>query len=190
MLIVGVDEVGRGCWAGPVVAGAVILPEKFRRRKSWLLQDSKTLNRRQRAEADIELRKIALAIGLGWVDAPTIDQIGLTAAVKLAMQQALEQLQIDYDEIIVDGNYNFLVDNPKARPLIRADASVPAVSAASIVAKVARDNYMAAVCEQYPDYGFERHVGYGTRLHLERLRLHGVSPLHRHSYRPVQALLQ
>jgi ribonuclease HII len=191
MMIVGIDEVGRGCWAGPVVAGAVILSADFDATTltAWKLRDSKLLNKRQREAADTGIRQLAIAIGIGWVDAAAIDRIGLTFAVKLAMEQALRQITSLYDEIIVDGSYNFLADNPKARALIRADASVPAVSAASIVAKVARDNYMAEVSAEYPDYGFEQHVGYGTALHRERLTLYGASQLHRRSFKPVRALL-
>jgi ribonuclease HII len=190
MLIVGVDEVGRGCLAGPVVAGAVVLPEKFRRRKSWLLKDSKLLTRQQREAADQGIRGVALAVGLGWADAAIIDEYGLTYAVRLAMRQAVEQISLDYQKIIIDGHYNFLSHDKRSVTLIKADAKVPAVSAASIVAKVARDNYMRQICNEYPDYGFDSHVGYGTPLHLERLRLHGASRLHRRSFMPVQALLE
>jgi ribonuclease HII len=191
MIIVGIDEVGRGCWAGPVVAGAVILPGDFDVSvlTDWKLGDSKLLNKRQRQAADKGIRQIAVAIGLGWVDAATIDRVGLTTAVKWAMERALEQIVQAYDEIIIDGSLNFLADNPKATAIIKADASVAAVSAASIVAKVARDKYMAEMTANYPDYGFEKHVGYGTALHLERLKLHGVSNLHRQSFKPIQALL-
>ncbi len=185
MLIVGIDEVGRGCWAGPVVAGAVLLKVPLAG-----LKDSKLLSKKQRERLAAEIQLEALAIGIGWVDAATIDRVGITTAVKWAMERALEQITIEYDQIIVDGQYNFLTQYPKAQAIIKADASVPAVSAASIVAKVARDNYMAEIATNYPDYGFARHVGYGTALHLERLKLHGVSALHRRSFKPVQALLQ
>jgi ribonuclease HII len=190
MLIVGVDEVGRGCLAGPVVAGAVILPEKFRRRKSWLLKDSKLLTRGQRDAADKGIRGVALAVGLGWADAGIIDQYGLTHATRLAMRQALEQIAMDYEQIIIDGHYNFLNHDPRSITLIKADSKVPAVSAASIVAKVARDNYMMEICQEYPDYGFDNHVGYGTRLHLERLKQYGVSTLHRRTFEPVRTLIE
>ncbi len=185
MTRVGIDEVGRGCWAGPLVAGAVILGQPIAG-----LKDSKLLSKKQRERLAAEIQIQALAIGLGWVSADEIDQYGLTTAVRLAMRRALEQVQVAYDEIIIDGNLNFLSDNPKARAVIKADASVPAVSAASIVAKVARDKFMAEIVSQYADYGFDKHVGYGTALHLEKLKLHGVSALHRTSFKPVQALLQ
>jgi ribonuclease HII len=185
MVIVGIDEVGRGCWAGPVVAGAVILNEPI-----IGLKDSKLLSKKQREKLAAEIQLSALAIGVGWVEPSKVDEIGLTAAVGLAMRRALEQISLTYDEIIIDGNFNFLAGHPKAKAVIKADNTVPAVSAASIVAKVARDNYMAGIAADYPDYGFERHVGYGTALHLERLKLHGVSDLHRRSFKPIQALVQ
>lgn len=185
MTAVGIDEVGRGCWAGPLVAGAVMLA-----RPITGLNDSKLLNKARREELATIIEKEALAIGLGWVDAETIDKVGITLAVKLAMKQALEQIKTSYDEVIIDGHFNFLPENPKTRAVIKADASVPAVSAASIIAKVARDKYMSGIINDYPDYAFERHVGYGTALHLERLKLHGVSDLHRRSFKPVAALLQ
>lgn len=184
MIIVGIDEVGRGCWAGPVVAGAVILTSPI-----LGLNDSKVLSKKQREHLAQEIHKQARAVGLGWVDAATLDRVGLTTAVKWAMERALEQISIGYDEVIIDGNLNFLKENPKTRALIKADATIAAVSAASIVAKVARDNYMATMTANYPGYGFDKHVGYGTALHLERLKLHGVSSLHRQSFKPIKALL-
>lgn len=184
MVTVGIDEVGRGCWAGPVVAGAVIL-----RTPIAGLKDSKLLSKKRRELLTEQINNQALAVGLGWVEPAEVDELGLTAAVGLAMRRALDKITIAYDEIIIDGNHNFLKENPKSRSLIKADATVPSVSAASIVAKVARDNFMIGASERYPDYGFESHVGYGTKLHLERLKLHGVSDLHRHSYKPIMDLL-
>ncbi|MEK7594663.1 MAG: ribonuclease HII [Patescibacteria group bacterium] len=191
MIIVGIDEVGRGCWAGPVVAGAVALDSDFEvpAKANWKLGDSKVLSKKQREAADEGLRLMGAPIGLGWVDAADVDKVGITTAVKLAMQRALEQIQTDYDEVIIDGHLNFLEDKPKTRALIKADATQPAVSAASIVAKVARDNYMAEITAQYPHYGFEKHVGYGTALHLEKLKLHGITELHRKSFKPIKAMI-
>jgi ribonuclease HII len=185
MVIVGIDEVGRGCWAGPVVAGAVILNEPI-----IGLKDSKLLSKKQREKLAAEIQLSALAIGIGWVEPSKVDEIGLTAAVGLAMRRALEQISLTYDEIIIDGSFNFLGENPKAKAVIKADNSVPPVSAASIVAKVARDHYMTEIAARYPDYGFEKHVGYGTALHLEKLKLNGVSDLHRRSFKPIRALVQ
>lgn len=182
MIIVGMDEVGRGCWAGPLVAGAVILKGPITG-----LKDSKRLSKKQRERLSAEIQ-VKAVIGLGWVESAELDEIGLTAAVELAMERSLEQITAEYDELIIDGNLNFFPDNPKAKAVIKADDSVPAVSAASIIAKVARDNYMAEITPQYPDYGFEQHVGYGTALHLERLQLHGISDQHRRSFKPIQRL--
>jgi len=189
LLIVGVDEVGRGCWAGPLVAGAVILGSPLKG-----LRDSKKLSRAQRESLTVDIEREALAIGIGWVDAAMIDAIGLTAAVKLAMERAVASITLAYDEIIVDGSYNFLAHlerqtGPKITTLVKADDLIPAVSAASIVAKVARDAYMCKAALHYPGYGFERHVGYGTALHIAQLKLQGVTPEHRQSYKPIQALL-
>lgn len=184
MIIVGIDEVGRGCWAGPLVAGAVIL-----RKPVEGLRDSKKLTKRRREQLSIQIEQSALAIGLGWVWPEEIDTMGITIAVKTAMQRALAEVTLGYDELIIDGNYNFFPDNSRARALIKADDSVPAVSAASIVAKVARDAYMQEIGGHYPDYGFDKHVGYGTALHIEKLHLHGVSAIHRKSYKPIRALL-
>lgn len=185
MVTVGIDEVGRGCWAGPLVAAAVVLGTSIDG-----LDDSKKLTKKHREELDEVIHRSALAIGIGWVRAKEIDQIGLTAAVKQAMEQALAEVKVPYDEIIIDGNINYLSHNPKAKAVVKADGSMPAVSAASIIAKVARDEYMAGqVHAQFPQYAFDMHVGYGTKLHTEMLKLHGVTPLHRKSYKPIQALL-
>lgn len=192
MIVVGIDEVGRGSWAGPLVAGAVIMPPDFVLPQGalWKLGDSKILSKKQRDLADLEIRKIALGIGIGWVDAATIDKLGITTAVKLAMERALNQINPAYDEVIIDGNFNFLPEIVNARALIKADATIPGVSAASIVAKVARDNYMAEAAKLYPGYGFERHVGYGTALHMRGLKELGVSDLHRRSFKPIKARLE
>jgi ribonuclease HII len=184
MICVGIDEVGRGCWAGPLVAGAVILDRPIAG-----LKDSKQLSAKQREKLAGIIHAEALAVGLGWVDPKIIDEQGLTMAVRLAMAQALAQIRHAYDQVIIDGAFNFLSDHPKTHTLVKADATVPAVSAASIIAKVARDQYMAKLAEHYPDYGFERHVGYGTALHMQKLKLHGVSDQHRRSFKPIRALI-
>ncbi|HSX05221.1 MAG TPA: ribonuclease HII [Candidatus Saccharimonadales bacterium] len=181
---IGIDEVGRGCWAGPLVAGAVALGRPIAG-----LRDSKKLTKRQRERLAEELTQTAAAIGLGWVWPAEIDAHGLTWAVKTAMERALAQITIAYDEIIIDGNCNYLAPNPQARAIVKADDSVATVSAASIVAKVARDQYMAALGDEYAGYGFAKHVGYGTAAHRAALQLLGVSDIHRKSYKPIQALL-
>lgn len=184
MNIVGVDEVGRGCWAGPLVAGAVLLDRPIPG-----LRDSKKLTKLQRERLDIQIRKRALAFGLGWVTPTELDALGLTQAVRLAMQRAVAEVTAEYDQLIIDGNYNFLAENPKALCQIKADDVVPAVSAASILAKVARDKYMVDAAKQYPGYGFETHVGYGTSAHDSALKLLGMCDLHRQSFAPIRSLL-
>jgi len=186
MVTVGIDEVGRGCWAGPLVAGAVILGEPIAG-----LKDSKKLSKQQREKLAAEIQVSALAIGLGWVTPQELDHIGLSAAVGLAMQRALEQIAMPFTEVIIDGNINYFPRDERARAVIKADDTVPAVSAASIVAKVARDKYMAEIVHaKYPEYAFDQHVGYGTGLHQQMLKLYGACEQHRLSFRPIQALAQ
>jgi len=194
MTILGIDEVGRGSWAGPLVAGAVLFDDTFMVPADaiWRLDDSKVLSKQQREVANDAIYELAIAYGLGWVDNREIDALGLTAAVALAMRRAVDVVFAkiaDVDEIVIDGSYNFLPDFPRAKAVVKADGTVPAVSAASIIAKVARDNWMAEHAERLcPGYSFARHVGYGTKLHQEALAALGVSDLHRRSFRPVAAL--
>jgi ribonuclease HII len=180
-MIVGIDEVGRGCLAGPLVAGAVVLEKPLRG-----LRDSKKLSRLQRETLDLKIRAKALAIGIGWVPPRELDVVGLTQAVRLAMERAIAAVTVPYERIIIDGNYNFLAGFPQSETLVRADDVVPAVSAASIVAKVARDHFMYEAAAQYPGYGFDSHVGYGTVGHITALQNLGICELHRRSFRPVQ----
>jgi ribonuclease HII len=208
MITIGIDEVGRGCWAGPLVAGAVVLGESIAG-----LRDSKKLSKKQRERLAEQVHATALAVGVGWVWPDELDNWGITTAVKRAMERACAQAvaalseagkapgatagndassQVLYDQIIIDGNINYFAGNPRARAVIKADDSEPSVSAASIVAKVSRDDYMAELAAQdgYAGYGFEKHVGYGTAAHIAALQTLGVSDIHRRSYRPIQALLR
>lgn len=183
-MIVGVDEVGRGCWAGPVVAGAVLLARPMRG-----LRDSKKLTKAQRELLDIRIRRTALAVGIGWATHQEVDEKGLTEAVRLAMQRAVADITLPYDQLIIDGNYNFLPEIACSRTIIKADDTVPAVSAASIVAKVARDNWMAShAAKQFPKYGFERHVGYGTPQHRASIAEFGLCELHRRRFAPIKLI--
>jgi ribonuclease HII len=184
-MTVGIDEVGRGCWAGPLVAGAVLLATEVPG-----LKDSKKLSKVRREQLAADIEQSGAAIGIGWVAPDEVDSLGLTRAVQTAMERALQQITVAYDQVIIDGNINFLANIPSTEALIKADDTVPAVSAASIVAKVARDNYMAELAREYPGYGFERHVGYGTAVHIAALKKLGVSDVHRKSYKPVRALIQ
>lgn len=181
-MIVGIDEVGRGCWAGPLVAGAVLLESQIPG-----LKDSKKLSAGKRNTLAKLINDSSAVYGLGWVSPAEVDDLGLTIAVQTAMERALACITEPYNEVIIDGSYNFLAHLPLTRTVVRADDTVPAVSAASILAKVARDEYMIAQATNYPGYGFERHVGYGTAVHAAALRELGVTPMHRKSYRPVRA---
>lgn len=175
---------GRGCWAGPMVAAAVALAKPIDG-----LNDSKKLTKAKRESLAKQIHSQAAAVGLGWVSAERIDIIGLSAANQEAMQLALDQIGAPYDRVIVDGSYNYLSHINSTIAVIGADGTVPEVSAASIVAKVARDNYMQQAALKYPKYGFDKHVGYGTKLHSDMLAKHGVCILHRHSFKPIRAIV-
>lgn len=203
MLTIGIDEVGRGCWAGPLVAGAAYLPDGFvvPLDGGWKLADSKRLTARQRQAAANGLQQLVddrvMAVGLGWVAAAEVDELGVSQAVATAMRRAYRELLIAMPEhigaadreVVIDGSYNFMPEIACARTLVKADATIPAVSAASIMAKVARDSWMVQAAGQFPGYGFEKHVGYGTQYHADALSRLGVCSLHRRSYKPVRALL-
>lgn len=193
-IILGIDEVGRGPWAGPLVVGAVILGPDFCPEKLYLYQnlaDSKQLTAKKRESLAPIIHQHAAACGLGWVSAAEIDQYGLSASLKLATRRAVKQIlatKTTFTEIILDGTVNFLQGTPlenKVTLLKKADSLIKEVSAASIIAKVARDHYMTEIAPQYPAYGFEKHVGYGTALHQKTLREHGICPEHRTSFRPI-----
>ena len=177
-MILGIDEVGRGPWAGPLVVGAVVLGDA----QIEGLTDSKKLTKKKRDLLDVLIREQASGFALGWVPADEIDTIGLSAALRLATIRAVEQVKTPYNEIIIDGTINFLKETSKGQyvtTLPKADLLIQSVSAASIIAKVARDNYMALQDTIYPGYGFARHVGYGTALHRNAIEKIGVTPLHR-----------
>lgn len=186
--LLGIDEVGRGPWAGPLVVGACVLREPIEG-----LNDSKKLTAKHREKLAAEIHEKAYC-GLGWVSAAELDELGLSAALRKACREAVEAVQgqkPEFNEIIIDGTINFLSDTPLGKyvsVLPKADALVPEVSAASIIAKVARDNYMIELAERFPGYGFEKHVGYGTALHRAALEELGPCEEHRKSFRPVAEL--
>ncbi len=187
MAILGIDEVGRGPWAGPLVVGACVLGDA----QIDGLTDSKKLTAKKR-EALAPIIQEKATVGLGWVSAEELDKIGMTAALCKACREAVKQIHVPFHEIIIDGTINFLRNTPLAshvQVLTKADLLVPEVSAASIVAKVARDNYMYKIAEKYPGYSFEKHVGYGTAAHRRALEELGVCPEHRKSFKPIAALL-
>jgi ribonuclease HII len=190
MTIMGIDEVGRGCWAGPLVAGAVVMSDSYAHDASlpWKLADSKQMTKQQRKKAAAEIPAVVLGYGLGWVTSQEVDELGLTKAVALAMERAVLATGIGVDQIIIDGSHNFLPHRSNVVTMVKADASQPAVSAASILAKVARDNWMAEADQRFPGYGFASHVGYGTAVHRSALASLGVCELHRLSFKPIAAL--
>ncbi|MBQ9020192.1 ribonuclease HII [Candidatus Saccharibacteria bacterium] len=192
-IILGIDEVGRGPWAGPLVIGAVILPKNP---PAWVekLTDSKKLTPKKREELAPLILKESTSATLGWVSARELDTIGLSSALKLATRRAVRQIHdAPFTEIIIDGTSNFLSGTPlenRVTILKKADLLIKEVSAASIIAKVARDHYMVALAEVYPGYGFENHLGYGTAAHRQALETLGPTPEHRTSFKPIQNLLK
>lgn len=179
-MIVGIDEVGRGCLAGPLCVAAVALGEHTIEG----LTDSKMLTRKRRETLSAQIKQQANAIGIGWISAKLIDEIGMSAALKRAATIAVGHIHTPYEQIIIDGTIK-LVDDPRVVTLKKADLLIPTVSAASIIAKVARDAYMHRIHDLFGDYGFIDHVGYGTAKHLAALRAHGPSPVHRLSFAPL-----
>ena len=183
--VAGCDEVGRGTWAGPVVAAAVILDP---RRPVAGLADSKTLSPKRRAVLDSLIREQAVAVSIGYASAAEIDRINILQATLLAMQRAVAGLSQTPALVLVDGNQ--VPDLPiPCRAIVRGDATQPAISAASIVAKVWRDRLMQNLAACHPVYGFERHFGYGTMQHWQALQEHGPCAEHRRSFAPIRRLL-
>lgn len=185
--VAGVDEAGRGPLAGPVVAAAVILDPA---RPVEGLVDSKALTAARRESLDREIRACCVALGVGWADAAEIDRVNILQATLLAMRRAVEALAVPPAHVVVDGNrvpdLAGLAFECSCEAIVKADASVAAVSAASIVAKVARDAWMTRLDLEHPGYGFAVHKGYPTAAHLAALDRLGPSPVHRRSYAPVQ----
>jgi ribonuclease HII len=180
-MIVGIDEVGRGAWAGPLVVGAVGLGGVT----IDGLTDSKLLSKKKREKLALQIKQSAPRVGIGWVSAVDIDAIGLSQALKLAARRALQQIECqDIEQIIIDGTIP-LLDDPRVTLMKKADLLVPSVSAASIVAKVARDAYMSLCDTVFSGYGFSGHVGYGAEKHRAAIESLGVLPIHRRSFAPI-----
>lgn len=183
--ICGADEAGRGPLAGPVYAAAVILDDS---RPIAGLADSKKLNEKKRDLLAVEIRQHAAAWAIATASAAEIDEINILQASLLAMKRAIEALSLRPHEVLVDGLYCPDTGIP-SQAIVKGDSKVAAISAASILAKTARDEAMLQLHHQYPQYGFDAHKGYPTAAHLAAIRLHGIIPEHRKSFRPVRELL-
>lgn len=185
--IAGIDEVGRGPLAGPVVTACVILPKDCKIRH---LNDSKKIPKKHHEEIYEEVLARALGVGIGIVDNDTIDRVNIYEATKLGMLQAIEQMKGEVtkpDYLLIDA---MQLDTPIPQlSLIKGDANSLSIAAASIVAKVTRDRMMAEYAKEYPGYAFDKNVGYGTKDHLAGLKQYGVTPIHRKSFEPIKSTL-
>ena len=184
-LVAGVDEAGRGPLAGPVVAAAVILDDL---KPIAGLADSKTLSPRQRERLSAEIHARALCFSVAQASVEEIDRLNILQATLLAMRRAVMGLRLKPHKVLVDGNRLPTLDIV-AEAVIQGDRTVPAISAASILAKVARDRWCLEIDAEYPAYGFAAHKGYGTAQHLLALQTHGATPWHRRSFSPVARVL-
>ena len=183
-LIAGVDEVGRGPLAGPVVAAAVILPKNC---KIKGLNDSKKIPKKKHEEIFQAVKDKALAIGIGIMDNHVIDQVNIYEATKLAMKEAISKLDSQPEHLLIDA---MKLDLPITQTsIIKGDAKSLSIAAASIIAKVTRDKIMASYDKEFPGYDFSQNAGYGTTKHLEGLEKHGVTPIHRKSFEPIKTLV-
>ena len=198
MAILGIDEVGRGPLAGPLVVGAVVLPSK----EEWVqlewineLKDSKKLSAKKRERLAEIIWAEAPGVGLGWIPAAELDEVGISEALRLATRRAVKSVQglhTSFSQIVIDGKVNFLNLTALGKyvtTMVKADNLVKEVSAASIVAKVARDNYMKEMGERFPGYGFEKNVGYGTAAHMAAIKEKGICAEHRKSFEPIRSLV-
>ncbi len=186
--VAGIDEVGRGAWAGPVTYAAVVLPSE---RRMYKLRDSKVLDPDRRTELADRIRGFAVAVSVGHAGNDEIDRLGMTAAIRLAVRRAVDGLTVRPDVCLLDGNWDFLAGYGTANErIVHGDALSASIAAASIVAKVTRDEMMSGACPSYPAYGFSRNKGYPSPEHQTSLAAHGPCVLHRHSWAPIAALAQ
>lgn len=181
-IVAGIDEVGRGPAAGPVTIAAVILQPGA---SFEGLRDSKLVAPKRRLDLDRQIRQQAIAIGIGWANNRYVDEHGVTAALRFAGSQAINQLNESPHAIILDGVHDYLMLPCHTVTMAKADQTSTCVAAASIIAKVARDRYMELLHDAYPQYGFAGHKGYLAASHIEALQQHGPSPYHRLSWAPV-----
>lgn len=184
-LVAGADEAGRGCWAGPIVAAAVILPVGFEPKK---VRDSKTLSPKQRETMFVHITWHAVAWAVGVVSSQDIDAHGISPANKRAIVGALENLHQQPDAVLIDA-VKLEYEGKPVKAVIDGDATILSIAAASIVAKVVRDSLMQGEHRLYPAYNFPAHKGYGTKEHETALKKHGLSPIHRRSFQPMKSLV-
>lgn len=178
-IVCGVDEAGRGPLAGPVYAAAVVLPENC---VIEGLDDSKKLTEKKREALFPVIQEKAIAYGIGFSTAEEIDEINILNATFLAMKRAVEQLNLSPDLLLVDGNLKPKTGICQEEPIIKGDAKSLSIAAASVLAKVSRDRYMVNIAKEYPQYMFEKHKGYGTKLHYEKINEYGICPIHRRTF--------
>lgn len=188
--LAGLDEAGRGPWAGPVIAAAVVLPPNTPDLEDQLagVNDSKRLTPPQREVYFRRIHEVALAVGVGQATPQEIDRLGIVEATKLAMRRAIERLPRVPDYLLID-HLSLALPIPQ-ESFVRGDARVLSIAAASIVAKVVRDDIMRAYDAQFPGYGFARHKGYGTAEHQRALRQFGATPIHRRTWEPVRQIVE
>jgi ribonuclease HII len=181
--MIGIDEVGRGCWAGPLL----VVVARQTTELPHGLDDSKKLSKKRRQGLFYDIQ-LSCDVGEGWVESGEIDKLGLTNAMKLGVARALGVIKaLPHETIIMDGNINYCAPEfTKVTCVIKGDSEYPIVSAASIYAKVLRDKKMTEYAGQYPEYSFESHVGYGTKTHSDALKKHGICELHRKSFKPIR----
>lgn len=184
--VIGVDEVGRGSLAGPVIAAAVIINNNIEIKE---INDSKKLSNTTR---NIIFKKIInnSHYSIGFSSVEEIDKINILKASLLAMKRATRKFINKKFKVIVDGPFSFNLENKNILPIVRGDQKYPSIAAASIIAKVTRDHYMAFLAEKYPLYGWESNFGYGTRFHINKIKVKGITPIHRKSFNPIYKMLR
>lgn len=190
-LVAGVDEAGRGCVAGPIVAAAVVVAPDSRRAGFWRqVDDSKRLGPRKRRQLAAAVTQAALGYAVGWVSAGTVDELGIDRANQLVMEKAVLGLPVQVDRILADwiAAWPLRLPDCEQERMIQGDGKSLSIAAASILAKVHRDDYMVAAADRFPQYGFGRHKGYLTRYHAQALRHCGPCPEHRRSFRPLASV--
>lgn len=189
--VIGLDEAGRGPLAGPVTAGAVCIGVDTS--LNSLIRDSKKMSKRQREQVYENIKENCIAYGIGVVEAEIIDEVGIQKAVHMAMTEALRQVEVKLkrkaDYLIIDGNNVLSIEGYDQEKIKKGDLYHYSISCASILAKVTRDRLMERYAKQYPVYGFEKHVGYGTKKHIEAIQEFGICPIHRRSFSPIKEII-